>query len=152
MTGLMVARTAGAADIPAMYRIYNGNLDDYFAPENLEYFMLQWPRGQLVAEPVTGGTAGALSSYILEDGAASIALLAVDAPYRGLGAGSAMLDALRIECLRNGIPRMQLEARVTNASAISFYERRGFRRTCILPALYSDGGDGVRMVLDLGRA
>lgn len=152
MTGLMVARRAGGADVPDMYRIYSRNLDDRFDPGVVEFLMLQWPRGQIVAGPVTGGTAGALSSYILDDGAVSVALLAVDAPYRGLGAGSALLDRLVPEAMGAGAPRIQLEARVTNLRAISFYERRGFRRTCRLPSLYSDGGDGVRMVLDLGRA
>ena len=47
---------------------------------------------------------------------------------------------------------MQLEARATNLRAIALYERLGFRRTQILPLLYSDGGDGIRLVLDLRRS
>ncbi len=152
MTGFMFTRRAGGADVPSMYRIYNTNLDDYFAPENIEFFMLQWPRGQLVAQTVTGAVAGALSSYILEDGTASIALLAVDAPFRGLGAGTMLINALQTECIGEGIGRMQLEARATNLRAIALYERLGFRRTQILPSLYSDGGDGIRLVLDLRRS
>ena len=54
MEGMMFVRRAGGADVPAMFRIYNNNLDDYFAPENIEFFMLPWPRGQLVADSVTG--------------------------------------------------------------------------------------------------
>lgn len=151
MSGLMVARHAGGADVPAMFRIYNSALDDYFNVESVEYFMLQWPRGQFVAESVLGGTVGALSSYILDDRTVSVALLAVDPSSQGRGAGSAMLDALITECRMSGLPRIQLEARVTNARALSLYERKGFRRTEMLPSLYSDGGDGVRLVLDLGR-
>lgn len=148
----MFTRRAGGADVPSMYRIYNTNLDDYFAPENIEFFMLQWPRGQLVAQTVTGAVAGALSSYILEDGTVSIALLAVDAPFRGLGAGTMLINALRTECIGEGIGRMQLEARATNLRAIALYERLGFHRTQVLPSLYSDGGDGIRLVLDLRRS
>ena len=152
MGGLMFVRQAGGSDVPAMFRIYNSNLDDYFAPENIEFFMLQWPRGQLVAETVTGCIAGSLSSYLMEDGTASIALLAVDAPYRRMGAGKALINQLKTECWASGIKRMQLEARVGNAPAIALYESLGFRWTVVLPSLYSDGGDGVRMVLDFNRA
>ena len=104
----MFVRQAGGSDVPAMFRIYNSNLDDYFAPENIEFFMLQWPRGQLVAETVTGCIAGSLSSYLMEDGTASIALLAVDAPYRRMGAGKALINQLKTECWASGIKRMQL--------------------------------------------
>ena len=151
MEGMMFVRRAGGADVPAMFRIYNNNLDDYFAPENIEFFMLQWPRGQLVAESVTGCIAVSLSSYLMEDGTASIALLAVDAPFRRMGAGKALINHLKTECWASGIRRIQLEARIGNVSAISLYESLGFRKTVILPSLYSNGGDGIRMVLDFNR-
>lgn len=150
--GLMIARRAGGADVPRMFEIYNSSLDDYFNAESIEYFMMQWPQGQVIAESVLSGVSGALSSYIMEDGTVSIALLAVDANARGSGAGSAMLDHLKMECFRQGLSRMQLEVRTGNMTAISFYERRGFRKASVLKSLYSDGGDGYRMVLDLNRA
>lgn len=150
--GFFTARRAGGADIPSMYGIYTRSLDDYVSPDAIEYFMLQWPRGQLVAEAITGGTAGAVSSYIMEDGAVSVALLAVDAPFRGRGAGTVLMDRLIPECIAVGAPRVQLEVRTTNAGAISFYSGLGFVRTEVLPHLYSDGGDAYRMALDLGRA
>ncbi len=135
-----------------MYGIYTENLDDYVSADAIEFFMLQWPRGQLVAEAVTGGTAGALSSFVMEDGAVSVALLAVGGPFRGMGAGSALMDRIIAESIAVGAPRVQLEVRVTNSPAISFYERRGFVRTETVRGIYGDGGDGYRMVLDLGRA
>ncbi len=147
--GFFVTRRAGGADVPSMYGIYTRNLDDFVSAEAIEYFMLQWPRGQILAEAVTGGHAGALSSYVMEDGTVSVALLAVDASYRGRGAGTALIEGLLPECTAIGAPRVQLEVRTTNASAISFYDRLGFRRTEVLPHLYSDGGDAFRMTLDL---
>ena len=134
-----------------MYGIYTENLDDYVSADAIEFFMLQWPRGQLVAEAVTGGIAGALSSFVMEDGAVSVALLAVGGPFRGMGAGSALMDRIMAESIAVGAPRVQLEVRVTNGPAISFYERRGFVRTETVRGIYGDGGDGYRMVLDLGR-
>ena len=151
MSGLTVARRAGGADVPAMFRIYNASLDDYFNAESIEYFMLQWPNGQFVADSVLGGTVGALSSYILDDGSASLALFAVDPSSRGMGAGTALLDALVRECRMCGVPRIQLEVRTRNERAISFYERRGFRKKGVLQSLYSDGGDAYRMSLTLRR-
>lgn len=150
--GFFTVRRAGGADVPSMYGIYTENLDDYVSADAIEFFMLQWPRGQLVAEAVTGGTAGALSSFVMEDGAVSVALLAVGGPFRGMGAGSALMDRIIAESIAVGAPRVQLEVRVTNSSAISFYERRGFVRTETVHGIYDDGGDGYRMVLDLGRA
>ena len=135
-----------------MYGIYTENLDDYVSADAIEFFMLQWPRGQLVAEAVTGGTAGALSSFVMEDGAVSVALLAVGGAFRGMGAGSALMDRIMAESIAVGAPRVQLEVRVTNGPAISFYERRGFVRTETVRGIYGDGGDGYRMVLDLGHA
>ena len=149
--GFVTVRRAGGADVPSMYGIYTNNLDEYISADAIEFFMLQWPRGQLVAEAVTGGTAGALSSFVMEDGAVSVALLAVGGPFRGMGAGSALMDRIMAESIAVGAPRVQLEVRVTNGPAISFYERRGFVRTETVRGIYGDGGDGYRMVLDLGR-
>lgn len=152
MTGLISVRRAGGADVPSMFRIFNGNLDGWFAPESIEFFMLQWPRGQFIAVTLTGDRVGALSAYLLDGGTACVALLAVDGGYRGMGAATMMMDALTAECMAEGATRIQLEARVTNRTAISFYEHRGFRVTERLPGFYEDGGEAVRMVLDLGRA
>ncbi len=151
MSGFFITRRAGGADVPGMYHVYNTNLDDYFAPENIEFFMMQWPRGQFVAEAITGGVVGSLSSYLLEPTVATITLLAVDAPYRSRGAGSALLDAFILVCMGSGISRIQLEARVTNSGAIRFYERKGFTVSGIIPGLYSDGGDAYRLILDVSR-
>lgn len=152
MSGFIMVRRAGGADVPAMYRIYNTNLDEYFAPESIEFFMLQWPRGQFVATTLTGETVGALSSYIMQDGAATITLLAIDSRFRGLGAGSDLIGSFIQECAANGISRVQLETRETNMNAIRFYQSKGFRTTGRLPNLYTDGGAGVRMCMDLNHA
>ncbi len=152
MSGFIIARHAGGNDVPAMYRIYNTNLDDYFPPEAIEYFMLQWPRGQFVAQAITGEVVGAMSSFMPDPSTASITLLAIDQRYRGIGAGSSLLNAFLPICIGSGITKVQLEARVTNLSAIEFYKKKGFVPSHILPHLYNDGGDGLRMVLDLNRA
>ncbi len=151
MSGFIITRHAGGSDVPAMYRIYNTNLDDYFAPDSIEYFMLQWPSGQFIAETITGMQVGALSSYRLDASTASITLLAIDSQFRGMKVGSQLLDAFIRECYTNGLSRIQLEARVTNTRAISFYQHRGFEMIERIHALYNDGGDAFRFVLNLNR-
>lgn len=135
-----------ANDIEDVFAVLNLNLDDYFAPEVVEFFLAQWPEGQFVAEKVTGGIAGALCGARLGGGRASISLLAVDAASRSRGAGRMLLEALRRECMMEGIGTIQLEVRTTNLNAIEFYARHGFAISETLPRYYNDGGDGYRMV------
>lgn len=135
-----------ANDITDVFAVLNLNLDDYFAPEVIGFFLTQWPEGQFVAETYAGRIVGALCGSRLGGNRASVALLAVDSSVRGKGAGSALLSDLRQACLMQGISTIQLEVRTTNVSAISFYQRRGFVVSEHLPSFYNDGGDGYRMV------
>lgn len=135
-----------ADDIEDVFAVLNLNLDDYFAPEVVGFFLAQWPEGQFVAEKVTGGIAGALCGARLGGGRASVSLLAVDAASRGRGAGTMLLDALRRACMMEGIGTIQLEVRTTNLNAINFYTRHGFSIAETLHRYYNDGGDGYRMV------
>lgn len=148
MIGIFIIRRMAETDLQQVFAVLNLNLDDYFAPEVVEFFLNQWPEGQFVAVSITGQVVGALCAGRLDGNRATVSLLAVDGPHRGCGAGSALLDALRRQCVMEGIPTIQLEVRVTNASAIGFYSRRGFSVTETLPRFYNDGGDGYRMVAD----
>ena len=137
------------ADLQQAFTVLNLNLDDYFAPEVVGFFLSQWPEGQFVATDISGRVVGVLCGARLSGDRASVSLLAVDGAYRGQGAGSALLDLLRRACFMSGIATVQLEVRTSNAGAIRFYTRRGFRIAEELPAFYNDGGDGYRMVCDL---
>lgn len=143
-------RRMTANDVDDVFAVLNLNLDDYFAPDVVEFFLAQWPEGQFVAESLTGGVVGALCGSRLQNGRASVSLLAVDSTARGQGAGGALLDALRRSCIMFGIGTVQLEVRTTNADAIRFYTKRGFRISETLPRFYNDGGDGYRMTCTIG--
>ncbi len=136
-------------DLESVFTIINLNLDDYFAPEVVQFFLLQWPEGQFVAADLSGRVVGALCGARLDPSRASVSLLAVEPQCRGSGAGGALMDALERTCLMNGITRLQLEVRTENSAAQRFYSRRGYRITESLPHFYNDGGDGYRMVKDL---
>ena len=88
-----------ANDITDVFAVLNLNLDDYFAPEVIGFFLTQWPEGQFVAETYAGRIVGALCGSRLGGNRASVALLAVDSSVRGKGAGSALLSDLRQACL-----------------------------------------------------
>lgn len=139
-------RRMTANDIDGVFAVLNLNLTDYFAPEVVAFFLAQWPEGQFVAESVTGEIAGALCGARLGGNRASISLLAVDSRFRGRGAGTMLLDALRRACMMEGLTTIQLEVRTGNSSAIEFYKHHGFVLAENLPCYYSDGGDGYRMV------
>lgn len=143
---MAVIRLAGTRDSERVFSLMNTNLDDYFAPEVINYFQMQWPNGQLVADDFTGRTVGAICGARLDGGRASIALFAVDSDHRHSGVGSQLLDHFKTRCMMEGMSLIQLEVRTTNKGAIRFYEMRGFTITEHLHSFYNDGGDGYRMV------
>ncbi len=140
-------RQTGERDVEKVFYLMNSNLDDYFAPDVINFFMIQWPGGQLIAEDLFGNAVGAICGSRLDGGRASISLFAVDSAHRGSGIGSELLGAFRRRCMMDGLGTIQLEVRTTNESAIRFYERHGFVKTEYLRSFYNDGGDGYRMVL-----
>jgi ribosomal-protein-alanine N-acetyltransferase len=80
---------------------------------------------------------------------AELASIAVDPAYRGLGIGHKMLQHT-LSLLRDGkIETWWLTARVSNVTAINFYESLGFQRTRKVKRYYENGEDGVRMQLKL---
>lgn len=74
--------------------------------------------------------------YVLEDG--EIARIAVDDPYRRKGVASRMLRELEILCKDNGVSKLLLDVRESNAAAYSFYEKQGFTRDGFRRNYYSD--------------
>ena len=143
---MAMIRQAGEWDAEKVFSIINGNLDDYFSPDVINFFRMQWPTGQFIAEDFLGNPVGAICGSRLDGGRASISLFAVSAGQRGRGIGTQLLEAFRRRCLMEGMSTIQLEVRTTNTNAIRFYERHGFVRTEHLPHFYNDGGDGYRMV------
>ena len=143
---MVMVRQAGQRDVEKIFAIINGNLDDYFSPDVINFFMMQWPGGQFIAEDIFGNPLGAICGSRLDGGRAAISLFAVSSMYRNQGVGTQLLEYFRRRCMMDGYPTIQLEVRTTNTNAIRFYERHGFVRTEHLPHFYNDGGDGYRMV------
>jgi ribosomal protein S18 acetylase RimI-like enzyme len=69
-----------------------------------------------------------------------IATVGVLPEYRERGIGRALLRACE-ERLK--MPRVRLNVRVSNLSAIHLYQRMGYRRVSIWPRYYQDGEDAL---------
>lgn len=93
-----------------------------------------------VACYVEGRLAGAVSFYAndAESGLAYVAEIATVSCFRGMHVGSALLEAAFRASRDAGMREMRLEVFKQNASALAFYERKGFRAI-------EDRGEGILM-------
>jgi ribosomal protein S18 acetylase RimI-like enzyme len=80
------------------------------------------------------------------DGWGWIATIAVDPRYRRRGIGLALLHACESKL---GVPQSRLTVRISNQSAITMYEKDGYKTTEIWKAYYNDGEDGMVMEKNL---
>ena len=80
---------------------------------------------------------------------AELVSVAVDPRQRGKGIASALMDSTLRRLRRRGVVRFHLTVKVTNATAIRFYEGYGFRKSRIARRYYEDGADGWRMVREI---
>jgi len=142
----MEIRIMRETDASGAYSVMVSSLDEYYAPEVVQYFLMQWPAGQIVACDFSGRIIGYLAGARLGPGRASVSLFCVDPAYRSKGIGSMMLSRFRQSAMMEGIGTIQLEVKENNASAIRFYTRNGFTVTERLERFYNDGSAGVRMV------
>ncbi len=80
------------------------------------------------------------------DGWGWIATIAVDPRYRRRGIGLALLHACESKL---GVPQSRLTVRISNQSAITMYEKDGYKTMEIWKAYYNDGEDGMVMEKNL---
>jgi len=64
---------------------------------------------------------------------------------RGLGVGTALLDAAEGVVARRGCRSLRLEVREDNRSAVNFYQKAGFYEIGRKPNYYADGITAIRM-------
>jgi ribosomal-protein-alanine N-acetyltransferase len=134
-------------DVTYVFDITMRSLQEYYHIDVFNFFIRQWPMGQLVAVDVTGKIIGYLTSARINGNKATITLFAVDPSHRNEGAGSRLLTEFRIRAAMDCRSHIQLEVRSDNETAIIFYEKRGFRKIDFLPGFYNlDGGDAIRMI------
>ncbi len=93
-------------------------------------------------------TRGYIATCAVRQGA-EVVSIAVDPRFRGQGIATAMMRHTIAALGRFGIHRCWLTVRLTNADAIHFYRRMGFRRVRRVKHYYGHGADGWRMRLEL---
>jgi [ribosomal protein S18]-alanine N-acetyltransferase len=141
-----IVRKMRREDIGAVYRITCASLDQYYVPETFNFFILQWPNGQLVSCDNMGKPIGFLCGALLNNNRSTISLIAVDDRYRKTGVGDQLLKEFKMASVLHGCSMIQLEVRDSNISAREFYKKRGFIETEFLPDFYTDHGNAVRMM------
>lgn len=142
----MEVRVMRNEDEGGAYSVILRSLDEYYAPEVVSYFLMQWPAGQIVACDFTGKIIGYLAGARLGPGRCSVSLFCIDPLYRSKGVGSMMLSRFVQSALMEGITHIQLEVKENNTSAIRFYTKNGFTASERLENFYNDGSTGIRMV------
>jgi len=76
------------------------------------------------------------------EGVSWVATIGVDPRYQRRGVGRALLRACEE---KTKLPRIKLTVRMSNGSAISLYEKEGYRSVDIWKRYYNDGEDGLVM-------
>lgn len=80
---------------------------------------------------------------------AHIIILAIDKQYQRKGIGSILLDHALQVMKKTSIEMVRLEVRTTNASAIKFYEKFGFRVKTSIKEYYDDFADAYLMIKEI---
>ncbi len=144
----MLVRPFIPNDLPAVASIVREALRENY-PTSLYLDIHRWWRDGFLVADLDGHPVGFLAAVISSEGTARILMFAVAAGFRRRGIGGVLMDAFVANCASRGIRRIELEVRISNVDGIRFYERRGFRIAYTLPAFYTDGEDGYKMVRDL---
>lgn len=82
-------------------------------------------------------------------GEAELLRIAVDPAHRGQGLGQVLLEACQRDLEAQGLTRLFLEVRVSNAPAIRLYGACGWKRCGLRSNYYPDGEDALLFLRDL---
>ena len=76
---------------------------------------------------------------------AEVGNIAVDTPFRGMGVGKALMEAMHQCAKEKGATQAFLEVRVSNENAIALYKKFGYESYGIRARYYEDGEDAMVM-------
>lgn len=141
---LLLFRNFEHEDLFEVVRLANRSLNETYDGGLFLQLGDLYPDGFIVAE-ARDGIHGFLLGVVERAYEARVLILAVDERARGRGIGARLVRLFEERFLARGIRRINLEVRVTNASAIRLYEKLGFEKRKVLPAYYADGEDAYLM-------
>jgi ribosomal-protein-alanine N-acetyltransferase len=127
-------------------KVYEVELESFENPYPFPVFLnflLKEPNGFLIAkmnDQIVGYVIG-----VIEKNIGTIVSIAVKKDYRRKGIGKKLLDYIIEYFKLKNISIINLQVRIDNYEAISFYENNGFKKVKILKNYYSNGCDAFLM-------
>ena len=122
---------------------------DPWQKHNFLYELNENPYARLSVFEENGRIAGYADLWIMFE-QAQIANLAVAGDCQGRGIGRELMNHCLKTAEEAGCEVISLEVRVSNARAISLYEKRGFIRAAVRKGYYENGEDADLMIRPLG--
>ncbi|MDQ6892487.1 MAG: GNAT family N-acetyltransferase [Acidobacteriota bacterium] len=116
-----------------------------YSPYEMRRFLGLASREAIVVER-NGRLAAFCIGYRSPSRTGRILTIDVNATERRNGIGRALLEEMALRLSKAGATETVLEVDVTNAGAIAFYERLGFRSTTRIPDYYGADRDAFEMV------
>jgi len=116
------------------------------------YELTENPASHLLVAESNGAlqrVVGFIGCWLIAD-EVHISTLAVHPSFRGLGIGRTLLEASLEEMARRGAEIATLEVRVSNATAISLYQKLGFELVGRRAGYYRDNGEDALLMTVTG--
>jgi len=135
-------------DVSEVYDIACRSLKENYNPTIFLELSPFWKEGFIVLEEM-GQIVGFIFGIRVSQVEARVLMLAIRGEVRGKGLGTVLMRQFVHECTNKNIRMISLEVRVSNVTALRFYEKLGFSRVGAIKNYYSDGEDGIAMQLFL---
>jgi ribosomal-protein-alanine N-acetyltransferase len=141
---MLLIRNFREKDLTQVSNIIAAEFNRNYAPDFYYNLFERWNGGFLVAEDEKG-IVGVLVAMLSQPKESRILLMAVIPEYRGRGIGKMMLAELVSRSLQMNLMAVTLEVRISNKSAIGFYNNHGFIIKTIISNYYENGEAGYLM-------
>jgi ribosomal-protein-alanine N-acetyltransferase len=136
---------------PDFQKIIDLDQDEFPRPwSNQDWHSLAWSHHFLFAWFVGSDPVGfILIGYVAGDDASHLLKICLKSNLRGTGSSHLMWENLLNILRPAGIKSIFLEVEADNSRAISYYKKLQFIQVRVVRSFYSDGKDGIMMLLTL---
>lgn len=142
-------RPAVPEDLPQVLAIERESYPEPWAASNFESeFSIAHSRFLVLTDDETDSLVLGYIVYRVQAEGVSLLNVALAPKWRKLGLSRILLAAMVNEAVREEIPRVVLEVRASNQTAIQVYQAIGFRKTHERKNFYSDGETAWVMELE----
>ena len=131
-------------------------LEEYFSVEPIDRWVLENPEeailkggGEILFARLDGRIIGAVALKYNEAGVLELIKMAIDKPFRGLGAGKKLCQAAIRKAAEMGAPKLILYSQTRLPAAIAIYRKLGFREIPLDASDFSYERANIKMELEL---